>query len=190
MNAGYIAYRIVTAVDEWATGIQLAIWERKGCLVTLYFHHLYANEVEMQAPPNLPQERITVADFRIILGQFASAGYHFTSPPEILSGLNPKERHVLVTFDDGYADNLRALPVLEAFNATATVFVSAHHARDQKGFWTDVLWRHRRSAGASEMEIATEIDHITRTHREKSETHVRHLLAPMPSNYRMIRPGR
>jgi peptidoglycan/xylan/chitin deacetylase (PgdA/CDA1 family) len=170
-----LVHKIVTDLDEFATMAQLAIGERKGSLVTLYFHHLYADEAEMADPPNLPQERITVSGFRALLEQFHLAGYHFATPAEILRGLEPRRKHLLITFDDGYADNLRALAVLEHFNATATVFISAHHLRDQKAFWTDVVWRQRRAEGVSEREIGQEIDQIIRRHKEQSEHHVQGL---------------
>lgn len=46
---------------------------------------------------------------------------------------------VAITFDDGYADNLHtALPLLERFQASATVFVCTD-AIGEKGFWWDRL---------------------------------------------------
>lgn len=51
-------------------------------------------------------------------------------------------RTVVVTFDDGYADNLRhAKPLLEQFEVPATVFVVAGHADENREFWWDELER-------------------------------------------------
>ena len=47
---------------------------------------------------------------------------------------------VVITFDDGYADNLHsALPVLSRSNIPATFFVSAGTIGDSRGFWWDRL---------------------------------------------------
>ena len=47
---------------------------------------------------------------------------------------------VVVTFDDGYADNLvSALPVLEAFDVPATVFCTAGAVGRDEPFWWDRL---------------------------------------------------
>lgn len=47
---------------------------------------------------------------------------------------------VAITFDDGYADNLHiALPLLERFNAPATVFVCTAWTGRERGFWWDRL---------------------------------------------------
>ena len=51
-------------------------------------------------------------------------------------------RSVVVTFDDGYADNLhQARPLLEAADVPATVFVVAGKVDSQQEFWWDELER-------------------------------------------------
>ncbi len=49
---------------------------------------------------------------------------------------------IVVTFDDGYADNLtNALPLLEKHEIPATVFVTTGIVRERKHFWWDDLAR-------------------------------------------------
>lgn len=49
---------------------------------------------------------------------------------------------LVVTFDDGYADNLlEALPLLEEFNVPATFFVTAGKIGSHEEFWWDELER-------------------------------------------------
>jgi peptidoglycan/xylan/chitin deacetylase (PgdA/CDA1 family) len=49
-------------------------------------------------------------------------------------------RRVVVTFDDGYADNFtKALPVLEEFEIPATVFVTTGNIGSRREFWWDEL---------------------------------------------------
>jgi peptidoglycan/xylan/chitin deacetylase (PgdA/CDA1 family) len=57
------------------------------------------------------------------------------------AGKVPK-RAVVITFDDGYADNLyQAKPLLEQYETPATVFVTAGHVTSQVEFWWDELDR-------------------------------------------------
>lgn len=49
---------------------------------------------------------------------------------------------VVVTFDDGAADNLRnAKPLLERYNIPATVFVATEYSKGEREFWWDELER-------------------------------------------------
>jgi peptidoglycan/xylan/chitin deacetylase (PgdA/CDA1 family) len=51
-------------------------------------------------------------------------------------------RSVVITFDDGYADNLlNAKPLLEAYDLPATIFVSTSFIDTDKEFWWDYLER-------------------------------------------------
>ncbi len=51
-------------------------------------------------------------------------------------------RAIVVTFDDGYADNLHdALPLLERHDVPATLFVAAGYVGRPDGFWWDRLER-------------------------------------------------
>src|SRR3712207_6612027 len=52
------------------------------------------------------------------------------------------DRSVVVTFDDGYADNLyNAKPLLERYGIPATVFLTTGYIGAEHGFWWDELGR-------------------------------------------------
>lgn len=69
------------------------------------------------------------------------AKYFLISLREVVAALARGElprRAVVITFDDGYADNVEvAKPALEKFDIPATVFISTGHVEDRTPFWWD-----------------------------------------------------
>ena len=60
----------------------------------------------------------------------------------IQSGNRLPDRAVIVTFDDGYADNFyQALPILESLNAQALFYVSTSKLNSSSEMWWDALER-------------------------------------------------
>jgi len=155
-SAGYLLNRAVRKADEVCGRVQRRVFERPG-LVTVFFHGLFLDEAELARDLCYPQQRTTIAHLRRCLRYFQSAGYRFVSPPEILAGLDPKGCHVLLTFDDGYFNNLRALPVLDEFQVPAVFFIPARLVEQGSAFWWDVLYRARRRAGVSTDDVCAEI---------------------------------
>ena len=79
--------------------------------------------------------------------------------PSTLSDLSVSSRRprVVVTFDDGYRDNLDvALPIAEAKGIPITVFITSGMLGDRNGFWWDRLAAllRARPTGTSEFSIA------------------------------------
>ncbi len=72
------------------------------------------------------------------------------------------ERPVVLTFDDGYADNLHeAKPLLERYGIPATVFVATGYIGHERGFWWDELDRLLLQPGTLPRELRLRIDRKT-----------------------------
>jgi peptidoglycan/xylan/chitin deacetylase (PgdA/CDA1 family) len=71
--------------------------------------------------------------------------YHPLSLPQLVEALRENklpDRAVVVTFDDGYADNFyNAKPLLEKYNIPATFFISTGSIGQNREFWWDELER-------------------------------------------------
>ena len=88
----------------------------------------------------------------------------------------PFDRSVVVTFDDGYADNLsNAAPLLAQFDVPATVFVASGYTGQTREFWWDTLDRLLTSPQLSasvSMQVGHEIERIDLTHEAGNPAYV------------------
>jgi peptidoglycan/xylan/chitin deacetylase (PgdA/CDA1 family) len=63
-------------------------------------------------------------------------GYRFSTLEQALS--NPGEKTAVITFDDGYADNFtHALPILQEFEAPATIFIVTKNIGQKNVVWRE-----------------------------------------------------
>lgn len=145
--------RIVRGGDRLLSSVYLSLFKERGGLIALLFHSLFQDEREISKNLVDPLERTTVRQFSRLIQYYLDCGYQFVTPDEVLAGLDPNGKHALITFDDGYFNNRRALPVLDEFEVPAVFFISTEHVRQNKCFWWDVLYRESIARGLSEDEI-------------------------------------
>jgi peptidoglycan/xylan/chitin deacetylase (PgdA/CDA1 family) len=121
------------------------------------FHSVFESREELQRGLIHPQEGLTTQVLGELVDAFLSAGYRFVGVPQVDHGLEAGGRYAALTFDDGYANNLRAVPVLREYGVPATLFVATGHTESGRRFWWDVVYRERRRRGASLAAVEREI---------------------------------
>ena len=119
----------------------LPFGRERGLLLSFLIHGVFASKEEAQCGLVDPQQGFTVGMLRDFLEHFTREGYRFLAPPDLARELCPREKYVLLTFDDGYFNNTRTLPLLEAFNVPAVFFISSEHVKRGKAFWWDAVYR-------------------------------------------------
>jgi peptidoglycan/xylan/chitin deacetylase (PgdA/CDA1 family) len=146
--------------------------ERPG-LLGFVFHSLFEDRRQVEEGLVHPQEGLTKADLRRLLGYFLENGYEFVSAAEIEAGLRADGRFVHVTFDDGYANNLGAVSILEELGVAATIFVTTAHVETGDAYWWDVLYRERRRRGAADGAIDIETEELKTRRRDAIDAYLR-----------------
>ena len=146
--------RWAEALDYLAAKARFAFAKPKGVLVSVLFHSLFENRQEAFCGSLDPQQAITVAEFESLIIALKQQGFCCVSTKDMSTqALSPHENYALITFDDGYANNLRALPILERHEVPAVFFVSCGHVVSGRSFWWDVVYRELMRQGQSLREI-------------------------------------
>jgi peptidoglycan/xylan/chitin deacetylase (PgdA/CDA1 family) len=161
------------SLDARFANLGLKCTRERGTLLIFLFHSLFKDEQEARCGVMDPQQGITVEMFKTFLFHFHANGYRFVTPQEISAGLAEDRKHVFITFDDGYKNNLRALPILEEFEAPAVFFISSEHVKTGKSFWWDVLLREGKKLGHTDAEIDRRIAGCKKHRTEDVELHLR-----------------
>ena len=157
--------RAFTQLDEALALAYLARGRERSALLVFMFHVLFETEAAMALHLLDPQQRITAPVFAEFVAYFLAQGYAFTTPKEVLAGLDPTKRYVLITFDDGYYNNRLALPILRHYGVPATFFIATHHVLANRAFWWDVVYRGRQrqplapAAQQAEYALLTRLPH-------------------------------
>jgi peptidoglycan/xylan/chitin deacetylase (PgdA/CDA1 family) len=138
-------------------------------LLIFVFHALFEDRRELQVGNCYPRQGITLGRFRDFLEALLDHGIVIQDLATAL-GRPAAALVAAITFDDGYANNARALPTLERLNAPATFFISTEHVKAQKAFWWDALFRETSRSGVPERLVRGEIRSLKRLTAEEIET--------------------
>ncbi len=149
---------LLNTLDAFAAKAQLSLTGERPGLSIFLFHGIFEDDSAPDNSPIFPQERMTVQLFRQFVDYFSNLGYNFLSPGQLTTEeLDARENYALITFDDGYYNNTFILDVLKEYSAPALIFISTAYLREQKSFWSDVLYRERKKRGATDDQILQEI---------------------------------
>jgi peptidoglycan/xylan/chitin deacetylase (PgdA/CDA1 family) len=186
--------RAVLSFNRVLASAFLPVTNERGTLLCVLFHSLFESEAEVRGGVLDPQQAISVDMFRAFVSHFNKQQYGFVSPRQIREGLRPGGKYILLTFDDGYFNNVRALPVMEEFKAPAVFFISSDHVREGKAFWWDVAFREGRKRGKTDEEIRRTVADYRQLKTEAVESELRnefgdHALLPVGDLDRPFTPG-
>jgi peptidoglycan/xylan/chitin deacetylase (PgdA/CDA1 family) len=136
--------RAFNRIDQQLALAHLALRPERPALLIFMFHVLFEDKAAIARHLVDPQQHITTQAFAEFIAYYQACGYTFVAPADVLRGLDPRGKYVLITFDDGYYNNHLALPILQHYGVSATFFISTYHVQANRAFWWDVVYRARR----------------------------------------------
>ncbi len=135
---------------------------------------------------------VTESTFRDHMQYILDRGYSVVGPSDLVSGEPLPEKAVMITFDDGYADNVtRALPILEEFQYKAVVALITSCMEGDGSFWMNWdMCRQAAEGGYLELGVHTHATHkypgIQRREGETQEEYEARLFADLETAIALI----
>lgn len=137
-------------IGHWATEVHAKVFRERPLVLPWLLHKLYPSRADVLPMNGTVNEGITVAQFEEFLRWHQARGMAFIDADDLVRGdLDPGRVHVMITFDDGYRNNLLAVDALAKYRAKATFHISTDHVKLQQAFWWDAVYRELRAKHVS-----------------------------------------
>lgn len=126
-------------------------------LLVFYFHGLFESDKQKELNLVYPQNNMTVKQFIDFIDYFQDHNYKFILPDDISEGLEVDQPYAMITFDDGYFNNMLAIEILNKYKVPGVFFISTKNVMENKSYWWDIIYKYRTEQGNSSEKIGKEI---------------------------------
>lgn len=145
--------KITKALNLMAASIGGTLDGASDRMVGLAFHSVLPDISALNADVIDPFQPMTLADVEEVARSLQRRGYRFVTGQDVAAG-SVEGPAAWLTFDDGYANNLQLVPLLERLGVPATIFVATANMDLGEAYWWDVLYRESRRRGVAYGEIS------------------------------------
>ncbi len=163
---------MINTIDKFISQAYVLLFKDRSALISVLLHGMVEHKRELERNLLDPQLVITPGILRRLIEYYLEQNYIFVSPQDILAGLEADKRYLMITFDDGYYNNLLSLSVLKEYQVPAIFFISTSHVLENKSFWWDAVYRARRTSGFSIGQIDQECEALKRQKHDAIEKYV------------------
>jgi peptidoglycan/xylan/chitin deacetylase (PgdA/CDA1 family) len=130
--------------------------KEKKQLLVFCFHGLFNSKKQSELNHIDPQHNMTADQFVSFIEYFLNHKYVFIKPEDLVGGIENNHPYAMLTFDDGYFNNMLAFEILEKYKIPAVIFISTRNITENRSFWWDIIYRFRIKQGNSFESISNE----------------------------------
>ena len=163
---------LIQNIDKIYVNPHLYLFGDLNGVLCLCFHTVFQNKKEKENIHTLPWLGLTIDEYRYIFEYFLEYNYKFISFKEIQGKLESNCKYIHITFDDGYFNNTRIIPILEEYSIPGHFFVVTNNIINSNKFWWDIVYSNRISSGRPLDEVNYEISFLQKYHYKKINTYI------------------
>lgn len=140
---------LIEKIGTFVNPVLLNFKNENNQLLVFYFHGLFESERQKELKHIDPQNNMTVTQFVNFIEYFLEHKFNFIKPEDLHTDLRPDQRYAMITFDDGYFNNMLAYEVLNRFKIPACIFIATRNITENTSFWWDIIYKYRAKQGKS-----------------------------------------
>lgn len=152
----HIGPQMIEKIGFFINPLILNLKKDSNHLLVFTFHGIFKSQREKQLNHIDPQNNMTVNQFISFLNYFQRNNYRFISPHDLSKGLNNDQRYAMITFDDGYYNNILAFDILKRYKIPALIFLTTKNITENKSYWWDIIYKYRSKQGSTFEKIHNE----------------------------------
>jgi peptidoglycan/xylan/chitin deacetylase (PgdA/CDA1 family) len=116
-------------------------------LLIFYFHGLFESVEQKKLNHIDPQNNMTVIQFIEFIEYFLAHKYKFIIPEDLHTDLKSDVPYAMITFDDGYFNNMLAIEIMKKYSIPAVFFITTKNVKENLSFWWDIIFKYRAKQG-------------------------------------------
>jgi peptidoglycan/xylan/chitin deacetylase (PgdA/CDA1 family) len=151
-GAGLIIEKIGCVVNP----LLLNFRNENNQLLIFYFHGLFDSLKQKNLNHIDPQNNMIVSQFVDFIEYFLSHKYKFIKPEDLIAGLTNDHPYAMISFDDGYFNNMLAIEILNRYKIPAVIFITTRNMIENRAYWWDIIYKYRTKQGVSLEKIRSE----------------------------------
>lgn len=145
--------KLIKALDLAIAKVLSVRRNEDDCLIVLAFHSVVDRMEDLQSGVLDPFQPMTIQDVEFVATLLRQRGFSLVTGHDLDAG-NVRGPAAWLTFDDGYANNLKLLPLVRRNDMPLTIFISSGNVASGEAFWWDVLFREETKRGTPAAAIA------------------------------------
>ena len=152
-----LGFSFIKKIGYLVNPVVLQFMKEDKQLLVFFFHGLFESVKQKDLNLIYPQHNMTVKQFVDFIDYFLSHNYKFILPDDLTKGLENDQPYAMITFDDGYFNNMLAIEILNKYKIPAVFFISTKNMVENKSYWWDIIYKYRSQQGNSAEKIGNEI---------------------------------
>jgi len=143
------APKLIEKLGYFINPILLNFKNERNQLLVFYFHGLFDSVKQRDLNHIDPQNNMTVTQFADFIEYFPNHKYKFIRPEDLLPGIGNEQPSAMITFDDGYFNNMLAFDIIAKYGIPAVFFITTKNIKENRSFWWDIIYKFRTKQGIS-----------------------------------------